>query len=171
MPVSSSSMKIRYSLTFSVTDQEARMAIGMRNVVSKTKKILMPSTPTMYSMPKPGIHGTRSTNCISPLMPSNRLKTMTDQTNASPLASNASEKSAAVCRRGVNMIIAAPITGMARTMVKLPMATPGMVILDRDSRRATPARRPKTPLNNAARCRSGYRPRSSSRRAPRWRRR
>ena len=47
MPVSSSSMKIKYSLTLSCTDQDARIAIGVSKVVSKTRNRLMPSMPTM----------------------------------------------------------------------------------------------------------------------------
>jgi len=46
IPVSSSSMKKRYSLTLSLMVQEARMTIGPRNAVSRRRKRLSPSTPT-----------------------------------------------------------------------------------------------------------------------------
>ena len=94
MPVSSSSMKIRYSLILSLTDQDARIAIGMRNVVSNTRKMLMPSIPTIYSMPKAGIQGMRSIICISPLVPSNPFETPSDQKKLSVLAISAMANSA-----------------------------------------------------------------------------
>ena len=120
MPVSNSSMKIRYSLTRSLTDQEARTASGMSNVVSRTRNRLRPSIPTMYWMPKAGIQGIRSTSCISPVAPSKRLKTLSDQRKASALASSATENSAWVRLRGTSKSNAAPITGMARSRVKSP---------------------------------------------------
>jgi len=46
MPVSKISMKNRYSLILSFTDQDAKIAMGMRKVVSKTRKRLIPSMPT-----------------------------------------------------------------------------------------------------------------------------
>ncbi len=46
MLISRSSMKTMYSFTLSVMAvQEDRMAMGLRRVVSSTRKRLMPSTP------------------------------------------------------------------------------------------------------------------------------
>ena len=45
MPVSSSSMKMKYSFKRSLIDEEANIASGVSRVVSRIKKRLMPSTP------------------------------------------------------------------------------------------------------------------------------
>jgi len=49
-----------YSLTLTSTCQHARMVIGIRKVVSSTKRIDIPSTPTLYFSPM--IQSRSSTN-------------------------------------------------------------------------------------------------------------
>ena len=69
MPTSSTRKEIMYSFTRSLMGRKlARMLIQVRSVVRTTRTRLMPSMPTVYSMPKAGIQGTLSTN-VKPPMP------------------------------------------------------------------------------------------------------
>ncbi len=67
MPTSRMRKAIMYSLTRSLIGRKlARMLIQVSSVVSTTSTRLMPSMPTVYSMPKAGIQGTLSTNVKPP---------------------------------------------------------------------------------------------------------
>ena len=58
MPTSSMRKAKAYSLTFVLTlFHETSSAMGVRSVVRMTSQRLMPSTPTLYEMPKLSIHG------------------------------------------------------------------------------------------------------------------
>jgi hypothetical protein len=63
MAPSTSRIRIMKARTCVVTElQEQRMHKGERRVVRSTRRMLIPSTPTAYSMLKVGIHGIRSGN-------------------------------------------------------------------------------------------------------------
>ncbi len=159
MPVSRSSMKTRYSLTLSVTGHDARMAIGMSKVVSRTRNRLMPSTPTKYSIPKAGIHGMRSRNCIAPLPASKPPRIFTDKRKWMPLASSATANSACLLRVGNSASSTAPKTGMASNKLKFPIANADMITIDRRSTPGAPVCRAESRPRNAGHCPSAGRAR------------
>ncbi len=66
--------------------------MGVRKPVSTTSSMLMPSTPTAYSMPKAGIHDARSTNWKSAEAGSKRAQSSSVSPNT------ASDTTSATCR-------------------------------------------------------------------------
>ncbi len=63
MATSSTSMAATNSRTFSFTDECADSSTtGVRNVVSRTSQIEMPSMPSLKCAPSPGIHSLSNTS-------------------------------------------------------------------------------------------------------------
>src|SRR5687768_18399764 len=145
-------MKKRYTLIFSLTDHEARMASGTRNVVKSTRNRLMPSMPTMYSMPYTGIHGVRSINCISPVPPPNWLNVFSDQTNVRAEKNKDVVKRACLRDEEISRSTTAPTTGITRSGVRLVNA-PMDITVDVDNRPTAPVCLREIRRDNAGRCR------------------
>ena len=119
--VSMTRKAIMYSLTRSVIAcQLASTQIGVRNADNTTNNIEMPSTPTEYLMPRPGIHSMVWTNWKSGLDGSNHAHKANDRMKvASEVHSATARAFRATISASPRMvrIIAAPTSG--RKMIRL----------------------------------------------------